>query len=570
MSSPSIPFCLALAASLCALPLVPAVAADDDDDDGGSGLPNVLVEGVPLAGSANGVFFDEQDRLLVASVLGQRIRVLDPDTGDITDELGPEVGVVFPDDLTFTPDGTLYWTDPVLGLVQGLTPAGNPLTVSVGLPNSNPITAAPDGRLFFAQCYGTESNAIFEANFMNPLAPRVILQDGPGCASNGMDFLDGELFTPRWFENRITRVDVETGAWQQVAELFVPAAVKLDSRNRLHAVSQGNGEVVRIDRATGDVEVLATLEVGLDNLAFDSQDRLFVSSVADAFVVEVKRDGRVRTVSPGGLNSPGSLAVRDEVVTVGELVTLRRFDADDGDELGVVRSVFGKGPIPVIPQAITFLDDERLVLSSWFDGELAIWNAETLETELEVPYPGPVDTERFRGALAVSALGTGSVELISAEDFSPIATLATGLAVPSGLAANGSRDLYVSDSLPAPFGRVLQIVRDGVVLATPEPVTTEPFDIPEGLALRSPTELLVAEGGTNSLKSIDLRTGQVTVLAEDLAFLPSLGLPGFPPFWFLNHVEVDEEGAAYVNGDEDALVYKFEGPDADDDDDDDD
>ncbi len=43
----------------------------------------------------------------------------------------------------------------------------------------------------------------------------------------------------------------------------------------------------------------------------------------------------------------------------------------------------------------------------------------------------------------------------------------------------------------------------------------------------------------------------------------------FPPFQILDHVEVDEDGATYVNGDDATLIYKFEGPDGDHDDDDD-
>ena len=47
---------------------VPARAQDD-----------ILVQGVPLVGSANGMFFDAADALYVANVLGQSISVLDTD-----------------------------------------------------------------------------------------------------------------------------------------------------------------------------------------------------------------------------------------------------------------------------------------------------------------------------------------------------------------------------------------------------------------------------------------------------------------------------------------------------------
>jgi sugar lactone lactonase YvrE len=523
------------------------------------GEDHILVEGVPIVGSANGMYFDGEDRLHVANVLGQSISVLDPDSGDILDRLGPAEGVFFPDDLAFAPDGTLFWTDTVFGLVQGLTSAGAPFTVAAGFPSANPITVSDDGRLFFAQCFNAAANGIFEADPTGAVPPSTIRQDGPGCASNGMDWWDGALYAPRWFENRVVRVDIDTGALTDVTTGWpVPAAVKFDSQGRLHGVSQGNGEVVRIDLATGTREVLATLPIGLDNLAFDSSDRLFVSSSSDAFVVEVLGDGSVRTVSPGGMNIPLGLAVVDGVVHVGELQTLRSFDANDGEPIGVTRSVFGVGPLPLIPLAASPLDDERLILADWFDGELAVWNLAQQQAEVEAAFPAPVDAVPFRGGVAVSELGTGRVVLASGPDFSQRETLASGLFVPAGLAARRDEDLYVSDSA---LGTVLQIVRDGEVLQPPEPVTDETFSVPEGIALRNRNHLLVVEGATGILKEVNLQTGRVRIFAEGLGFQPYSGIPGFPPFQGFNHVEVDEAHNVYVNGDGANVIYKFEDDD---------
>jgi hypothetical protein len=54
--------------------------------------------------------FDAEDRLYIASSVGREIVVMDPETGEILDRLGPDRGVESPDDLTFGPDGSLYWT----------------------------------------------------------------------------------------------------------------------------------------------------------------------------------------------------------------------------------------------------------------------------------------------------------------------------------------------------------------------------------------------------------------------------------------------------------------------------
>ncbi|MHC4192488.1 MAG: hypothetical protein ACYSUB_22950, partial [Planctomycetota bacterium] len=53
--------------------------------------PYVLVQGSQLHG-ANGVFFDSDDRLYIACAFGQEIAVMDKETGEILDRLGPDVG----------------------------------------------------------------------------------------------------------------------------------------------------------------------------------------------------------------------------------------------------------------------------------------------------------------------------------------------------------------------------------------------------------------------------------------------------------------------------------------------
>ena len=539
--------------------LVGAKASADDDEKSLS----ILVQGAPLVGSANGMFFDPLDRLFVANVFGQSISVLNPDSGDILFKLGPAVGVFAPDDLTITPDGSLFWTDPVFGFVGGLPSTGGFVLPAIGFPSANPITVSDDGRLFFAQCFnfGPEGNGIFEADPMGIIQPpRIIRQGDPGCASNGMDWWDGFLYSPRWFEGRVVRVDVDTGELTNVTTgWFVPAAVKFDSMGRLHAVSQGTGEVVRIDLATGDRTLLAQLPIGLDNLAFDSMDRLFVSSATDASVVEILDDGSVRTVSPGGMNIALGLELIDDVVHVSGLQTLRSFDADDGEAVGLTRSIAGFGPLPFIPFAVSSLGDNLVLLDSLGSGLLAIWNIDAEEVELTAQFALPADAEAFHGGLAVSELVTGSVVLASGADLSERTTLASGLIIPTGLAANRS-NLYVAEY---GTGLVKQIVRKGEVLAIPQPIAGgHVFNGPEGIALLSPNKMVVVEGLTGSLKEVHLRTGRVKTLAEGLEFFQ-----GGPPFafQFLNDVEVDKAKNLYINGDAANVIYKFGKVDDDDD-----
>ena len=86
------------------------------------GEKNVLVKGSSFHG-ANGIMFDSYDRLHIASAFGREILVMDVETGEILDRIGISLGVEGPDDLSFGPDGSLYWTSIFTEEVGRLSPA---------------------------------------------------------------------------------------------------------------------------------------------------------------------------------------------------------------------------------------------------------------------------------------------------------------------------------------------------------------------------------------------------------------------------------------------------------------
>lgn len=175
----------------------------------------------------------------------------------------------------------------------------------------------------------------------------------------------------------------------------------------------------------------------------------------------------------------------------------------------------------------------------------------------------PVDAVPFQGDLIVTESATGNVVRASGPELAEREILAT-LDGPTGLAATGEDlfpDLYVS---VAGTGEVIQLIDDGELL--PEPVVVASGStIPEGLTLYGAdslypsipaTDLLVAEGGTQTLEKIELESGNVTTLATDLGFSPPTPAGAFG--WFSN-VEIDGLGEILVNADQANVIWKISG-----------
>src|SRR5215510_11882753 len=516
----------------------------------------ILVRGAHLHG-ANGVIFDKRDRLYIASGLGREILVMDPQTGRILDRLGPpEMDVGDPDDLIFGPDGSLYWTSILNGEVHRLSPDGVKTTQVVG-PGINSITFSDNGRLFASQCLFGQT--LFELDPGLSLPPRVIRDDlGPGCGLNAMDWFDGLLYGPRWFAGEVVRVNVDSGEVSTVVHGFgIAAAVKFDSRGRLHVVDSKRGEVVRVDKATGKKEVIAKLNPGLDNLAFDSRDRLFVSSFADGSITQILPGGHARTVSKGGMIAPGGVTVLTrpsgrERVFIADGVSVREFDGRTGKAGSVTTGFFGSivgTPEIFLPMTVSS-DGHDLILSSWRANAVQAWNPDSGEiVEEHLDFAVPMNAIRFQGDLVVAQLLTGSVIRRNATTGERV-SLAAGLHVPSGLAAT-DRELWVADWAT---GTVWKIV-DGVSLVPPIAVATG-LSGPEGLAVEGRGRLLVVESSAGRLSRIDLATGEVSTVAEGLGFQPSIS-PNAPPTWNFNGVAVGRSGTIYVTGDAPNVLYRF-------------
>jgi hypothetical protein len=286
----------------------------------------------------------------------------------------------------------------------------------------------------------------------------------------------------------------------------------------------------------------ANLAPRLDNLAFDSQGSLYVSNANEGSITLILPSRQGRTLSPGGMVSPGGVAVLrqpdgGESVFVADVFTFREFSGRTGLQAGAV---------PLGAMTVS-ADGDRLVVSSSFAGAVEVWDPQQGQVVEHYPMPVPLNAIRFQDDLAVADLGLGGVVWATTHQLilgQPNVYVAAGL-------ASGNR-LWVADWAT---GIVWQVDFNGKTPLPAVPVASGLAN-PEGLALDLDGSLLVVEAGGGRLSRIDLTTGEVTTVAEGLE-LGAPGVAGMPPTWIFNGVAVGPSGAIYITGDVSDVLYRI-------------
>jgi sugar lactone lactonase YvrE len=474
-----------------------------------------LTRPTSLRGS-NGVAFGPDGRLYAAQFLAGEISAVDLATGDV-EVIVPAGGPVqAPDDLAFGPDGSMYITDLVPGRVWRRRPDATftLVTDQVRLPNG---IACVGDRLFVNEMI--PGGRLLE---LGEDEPKVLT--GGLAMGNAMQLgPDGALYYPHMLTGEVFRIPPDGGTPELVAaDVHEPVAVRFDLGGVLQVLSRGAaGIVTRIDLSgTGDRSLLTTGLSGLDNAAFDAENRMFVSSYAAGGITEVRPDGRTREIVPRGFAGPfgvtvdlgGTVHVADHYriaeprepggdVTTTELLTFTHGLVADGDLLHLT-SQYG--------QVRTYDRATRSVRT----------RADGLDQPLGIAV-------RADGTLVVAEAGAGRILAIDLDD--EVSVLATGLGRPVDVAVDTESRCYVSDEARGAVYRL----DDG----TPMPVVGD-LDAPQGIAIGD-GHLYVAETGAGRLVALDLATGETRVTdlpagpppLRDLPALRAHGLPGVPrPF----------------------------------------
>lgn len=481
----------------------------------------------PLWGS-NGVAFGPDGRLYAAQFLAGRISAVDPATGDVETVVPTDGPVQSPDDLAFAADGSMYIADLVPGRVWRRSPQGAYTLVSDQVKVPNGITCVGN-RLFVNEMrMNGRLVELFPDRPGDDGSPRVLTE---GLAlGNAMQLgPDGHLYYPHMVTGQVWRVSPDGGDPELVAQdVQEPVAVRFDRGGVMMVLSRGPaGVVTRIDlHGSGSRSLVTSGLVGLDNAAFDAENRMFVSSFADGGITELHPDGRTRDIVPRGLAGPFGVTV-DRAGTVYA-----------ADHYRVASPGSGATGGPENPGGVTThllrpfahgicADGELLHLTSQY-GEVSTYDPQRGTTRVRASgllRPTGICV-RPDGALIVAETDAGRVLAVDEDD--TVTVLVEGLDHPVDVTFDAEGRCYVSDDRR---GAVLRIDAtdefDGIggiggIGEGAAVIVADGLDAPQGVAVLD-DELFTVETGSRTLRAVSLTTGERRIEAEDLPVGPPPG-----------------------------------------------
>jgi len=296
------------------------------------------------------------------------------------------------------------------------------------------------------------------------------------------------------------------------------------------------------------------MKPGLDNLAFDSRGRLFVTSMTDNGIYLVdKQTGGHRTIVEGKLAVPADLAVVSEggkdTIHVADVFSYRTVDGETGAVHDVIRV---HGETHAYPFGIS-VGPKHVLLTSWFSNTVEKVDRKTGKLVATLgDFAAPVDAlEAADGTIYVAELASANLVKVS-PDGKTRSTVVKELRGPVALAQGPGNLIYVTEIAA---GAVTQID----VLTGMRKVVADGLAGPEGIDVGPDGLLYVAEVGQKRVVAIDPATGTKTVIASNL----DIGLasyPGGPPALVPTGVAVGRTGTVYVSSDIRNALYKLTPP----------
>ena len=511
----------------------------------------------------HGLAFNKDDQLFAGSVIGQTLYRVQVDSGEVDRVIDPPTGMA--DDIAFADDGTMAWTAFLIGKVYIRRPNGKTIEVAHGMSGPNSLAFGKDGRLFVSEVF--LGDALYEIDIRNadkpdfkPLARNELRRIAEKLGGlNGFEVHkdDGFLYGPLWFKGEIVKVNLETGAAEVIASGFkTPAAANIDPQNRdnVYVVDTGTGGIWSVSLTSKAKKLVASMKPGLDNLAFDSRGRLFVTSMTDNGIYMVdKQTGAHRTIVEGKLAVPTDLAVTTDggkdTVHVADVFSYRKVDGANGDVTDVLRV---HGETHAYPIGIS-VGPTNVLLTSWFSNTVEKVDRKTGKLIATLgDFAAPVDAVEFAdGTMYVAELASGNLVKVSA-DGKERSTVMKELRGPVAMVHGTGPLVYVTEISAG-------VVTEIDVAAGTRRVVADNLTGPEGIDLGPDGRLYVAEVGQKRVVAIGPATGAKTVIASNL----DIGLapfPGGPPALVPTGVAVGRTGIVYVSADIRNSLYKLTPP----------
>jgi sugar lactone lactonase YvrE len=510
------------------------------------GPPQVLVAPSHFKG-VHGLAVDQQGRLLAGSVVGMSITQVDSKSGKGTILVDAPQGQA--DDIAIGPKGEMAWTSFLQGILRIRDNDTAPIRViAKDLPGINSLAFdQKSGKLYASQVF--LGDALWEIDVGGLKPPRLIKKDVGGL--NGFEVgADGWILGPLWFKGQIVKVNPIDGEMKVInSEFKVPAAANYDSKGNIWVVDTKTGGLYRINAADGKRTLFAQLDTGLDNLALDKNDNIYVSNMVDNGVQMVNpATGSVTQITKGGMAAPGGIKLSEDGKTlfVAHVFGLRSVDTATGKLNDIARM---HGDAIEYPFAVT-LSKDHYVMSSWFTGTVQLLSRKDKSTKaMAHGLAAPMDAiEMADGKVLVLELAAGALTQLSGADLHDKKQVVTGLQGPTQMILGKDGGVYITEL----SGRLIRVDTANWSQKT----IAEGLAAPEGLAQAPSGKFIVAESAKRQLTEVDPANGNKRVIAFDLPIGFEAG-PGLPPPYLTTGVAVAADGTVYFSADRDNGIYKI-------------
>jgi sugar lactone lactonase YvrE len=519
-----------------------------------------LVESTPLRG-CNGLVFGKDGALYVCQTSPNSISKVKLSSrcgrcGPSVEEfVGPQHGVITPDDITVDDEGNFYATSAIGGEVYKISPQGMKQVIARGLNGPNGISYDEEtGRLFVSECFW--GNNVYELDPDGVNAPQLVTAglDTP----EGFDIRDGKLVIPDFGTWTIVEVDMESGDITPLVTegLITPIALTIGPDGYIYTPELATGLVKKISPDGSEIEILTQLLPGLDNLAFGPNGYLYVSSYHDATIWKVNPiTGENVMLFPMGINSVASIISKGEDLYLCDSIMIRRIDEEGNVYKTLANAWLSQNGFP-LPTTMTTWVGEYLITADFIDGAVVYVNPNVYDEWDYLAYPvaSPagmkVDTEN--NMLYIAEYGAGQV--IEVDLLTGDRRVVTGdLSGPIDLVIK-DETLYVAEALA---GRITKI---DIASGVKEIFLNGYVGKPKGLAWDHNGNLLIVDTAARELINVNMENLKIRTIASNLPMVHTTYYP-YPLIWDTPApIAVNENGDIFLAGsDGSVIMLKYKG-----------